>query len=360
MAFASMAAILQVEPLVVKTSSLHTFQKNDNVYVGSRHGVEDKHSTFVVLNVTNQTLTLVNAYGNYNKAAMVQIMEYCATHLCETTYTVRCRATLIFGGNTTLNVQTPSQDNHIKFKSRSSASTSIQSHRLITSGNSPIIKRVGKLKYLNVHKNLTLNGSAALGTVSEEASTVIRGSLLVSKNKSTASHRPNLVCNARSLRSNDMVTMKSNNVSSGTILQVTGRSLAQVGNERVKLIHLEDNSTFLGKAFRITAHKLHTGEMLRIFDGSEDILRNSSSSMPLEKSISSNKTILSIVSNTTGGIINNTYSHGSKLLQIRSLNSDEVVTKIQAKSMRKGVLLNLHSAGRRNMSSGLLDASCNE
>ena len=84
MAFASMAAILQVEPLVVKTSSLHTFQKNDNVYVGSRHEVEDKHSTFVVLNVTNQTLTLVNAYGNYNKAAMVQIMEYCAIHLCET------------------------------------------------------------------------------------------------------------------------------------------------------------------------------------------------------------------------------------------------------------------------------------
>ena len=49
---------------------------------------------------------------------------------------------------------------------------------------------------------------------------------------------------------------------------------------------------------------------------------------------------------------------GSKLLRIRSLNRAEVVTTIQAKSMRKGVLLNLHSAGRQNMSSGLLDAAC--
>ena len=116
MIFASVAA-LGVEPLVVKTSSLHTFQKNDNVYLGSRHEIEDKHSTFVVLNVTKPDSDSSECYGKYNKAAMVQIpMEYCAIHLCETIHTVRCRATLIFGGNTTLNVQTPSQDNHIKFK----------------------------------------------------------------------------------------------------------------------------------------------------------------------------------------------------------------------------------------------------
>ena len=358
MVFASLTAILQVEPLVVKTSSLHTFQKNDNVYVGSRHGIEDKDSTFVVLNVTNQTLTLVSAYGKYNRAAMVQIMEYCANHVCETIYTVRCRATLVFGGNITLNVQTPTQDNHIKVKFRSHTSTNTQTHRLITSGNSAIIDQVGKLKYLNVHKDLTLNGSAALGAVSEEAPTVIRGSLVVSKNKSTASHSSNLACTARSVRSKDMVSIISNNVSSGTILSLSGRSLAQVGNENVKIVHLDDSNSFLGKVFRITANKLHTGEMLRIFDGSEIISRNSSSSTTLSNSVRSNKTIFSIASNTTGNIINNTYSDGSKLLQIRSLNTDQVVTKIQAKNMHKGALLSLHSTGRQNMSAGLLDASC--
>ena len=67
-----------------------------------------------------------------------------------------------------------------------------------------------------------------------------------------------------------MVTISSNNVSSGTILQLNGRSSAQVGNEHVKVIHLEDSSTLLGKSISYYSHTSSTGEMLRIFDRSED------------------------------------------------------------------------------------------
>ena len=70
-------------------------------------------------------------------------------------YVIRCRAAIITNGNVTINVQNPLENHHIQFNL--SKENNSQPMRWITSGNSDIIHKTGKVHTVRAKEDLFSN-----------------------------------------------------------------------------------------------------------------------------------------------------------------------------------------------------------
>ena len=325
-------------PLIIYTSTAHTFQENDNVYIGPREGKEDRYLTFVVATVTNTSLHVKHAYPNDH--ILQPLLPNNVANMSPNDYVIRCRAAIITNGNVTINVQNPLENHHIQFNLSKENNT--QPMRWITSGNSDIIHKTGKVHTVRAKEDLFSNGVTAFNTYHNENFTAIRGSLSIQRKATSSKSNQILSIHANALSNTSMVLFQSESIRNGTIFTINGNISHAHNSKNTTLVHVDSNEQMSGKVIKLVSDNLNNGSMLNIHDKSNSRDANGEAGVFSIQSLANDDKFDVNVGSTT------------RIFQLRSMNANDTVGRIDSANITSGVLVDIDSINGTNVTNGNL------